>query len=405
MWKIFGQGNKTPAPIKKAAVESGGQPQVIYIQRGTGHSNLPPQVVYLDDNEEAGGEGQSQATRPISFPQLIGGRVLVINHHWSWVIFKDLPFWAISVVSLFLSALAPIFSGFFEPSLTYFAPIIILSFVIWWRIRFWQRDCWEIDLGGGALRDVNIPWHQLSTKKRVAGGKSGLANWETVEPFPAWFLGRIGHIEFEAVAEKENALLGIKYPGLIDEILASWRNGQAIEDIENLYLQWQAKKTPIESLWSNVVKLTSLLASRQGRRENQEANSNARVVEADEQGRGTGIRPIAINPFPGPSRVVYWSSIESCPRPSGVIRCGLMNCSSLLDGKMSDRHFSAIEIDEPKSRNKRRLFFCRRQHLNRASRLMKRQINPGLRGIDLPAGTRFVEQSWVPLTQVPIRIR
>lgn len=317
---------------------------------------------------ESDGKG---AKKPVFFKRYEVNKVFVIGHHWSWVIFKDFPFWLISFGSLIVTIVLPFFPDF-EASVQYFMLLVILPVVIWWRTQFWKKDCWEMDLGNGSLRDITVPWHLLSKNSRVAGGTAGLANWEVIQPMVAWNIGRIGHLEFQAVAGKENALEGIKFPDIIDKMLSSWRSGKSFEEIEALYNEWKAKKTPIErlvgwffGLFHSGSKTKHTTAQRPVQKKKQKVEQVQRL-EKEPEGRIIELDT---------RTSVTWRMFYDQPEKP-VTPCGLRGCKEYVGGRIDGSPITGISIDLPDGR--KYIYFHSLQHLNEAIRRLRRQRDPQL---------------------------
>lgn len=378
------QRGQTDSRWKPLGSRGAAQPKADVIELTDEEKALIEQRRERTAKARAEAEAKSGGKKPVAFKKYEGGKVLVINHHWSWVVFKDFFFWSAGLVVM-LSAVGYLLTTL---SLDFFALFVLIvdPLIFWWRIRFWQKDCWEIDLSDGALRDVNIPWHQLSVNKRVAGGKGGLANWEAVQPFPAWLLGRVGHIEFEAVAEKENALEGIKYPNLIDQILAQWRNGESREKIEVLYNEWRLKKTPIERLFGWVFVFFRYAHSKTKRqivtkprvRQRKRSPVVERLTEEPE-----GVVTESDTRVP-----IVWQIIFDQP-DKPITSCGLTSCKEVVGGRLNGDPAPGLVLKIEGS--EKTYFFDSLNHFDRAKRHLEIQRDPGLKGFQFnPKRLKFV---------------
>lgn len=328
------------------------------------------------------GTGGSNGKKPVVFKKYGVNKVFIIGHHWSWVLFKDWVFWLISVFSVISTIVYPFTTESFEPSVQYFMLLVILPVVIWWRIKLWQKDYWEMNMSDGALRDVKSDWHLMGKNSRVTGGRSGLASWEPKEPFPAWILGRVGHVELEAIEGKENGLEGIKYPSLIDHILACWRNGESPEKIEELFKEWKAKKTPIERFVGWFFGLVrSSTRTKHTTARNPVQRRKQTVMRSDEIPDGEIIEV-------DNRTAVRWEMYTGQP-VNPVTPCGLKVCREFIGGRIEEKPVYALRIKVAEVW--KMFYFHSFSHFDKAVRRIRQQRDPNLNGFDFLMNMKFVE--------------
>lgn len=344
----------------------------------------------LETQVRAKEEARRDSKIPIVFPKLSGGKVFVINHHWSWVIFHD-PWLNVILLGCVGLATYPLW-GFlaptytFEPSIQFFITLGLFALASWLRIELWKRDRWEIQPEIGALRDIDIrPWFLLQEQERIAGGRSGISNWEVKKPTLTWFFLRVGHIEFEGVAEKELLLPGIKYPDLISNLLSVWRNGGSIEKIETNYLEWKAKRTPIErfcswlfSLRHTPSRIRRFTVGVQDRRRKKKPS----VERMTEEPPGSFVEVAK----PDDRTVIHWYMVFDQPKKY-VTSCGVLNCSEVIGGRIEGEPAFGIVINLPETGEKV-WYFHNRVHFELILRELRSQRVPRLKWLSLPPEVR-----------------